>query len=137
MTSELVVQPWLREFEAQGEHELLSFYVEAYWLPILGPTPVAALRLFGRQFQRAPEGFAMPLQEASRRCGVGTREGKASPLMRALARLQQFGFARMEGSASQVIVSVRLRLPSLLDRNVRSLPAVMVNEHDRFWRGVL
>lgn len=112
-------------------HDPRSPYPERFWLPTLGPTALALLRLIAYRFDRAPEGFRLDLAETSRCLGLGERDGRNSPIARSLGRLVQFNLADEEDEG---VVAVRRHVPPINLRHVRRLPVSLQGEHDA-WIG--
>src|SRR5580704_11159477 len=67
-------------------HDPRSWYVEQFWLGIIGPTSTWLLRRMVARFDAEPEGFALDLEDTARALGLGGREGRHSPFARALNR---------------------------------------------------
>ena len=110
-------------------HDPRAPYPEIYWLPTLGPTALALLRLIAYRFDRAPDGFLLPLAETSRCLGLGERDGPNSPIARSLGRLVQFDLAEPEGGGDGGL-AVRRHVPPINRRHVRRLPVSLQAEHD-------
>jgi hypothetical protein len=64
--------------------------------------------------------------------GLGARDGNSSPLMRSLARLQQFELASPQ---DEMTISVRRALPPVHRRHVRRLPAALQARHEEWVSG--
>jgi hypothetical protein len=102
-------------------------YVERYWLPILGPSCVLALRQLANALEQSPSGFELPLAPFARSVGLGSGIGRCSPIVRTLGRLDGFGFAH----ATSDHYAVRLLAPALSRRQVRLLPDFLAELHRR------
>jgi hypothetical protein len=107
-------------------HDPRSPYPEMFWLPTLGPTALALLRLLAYRFDAAPGGFVLDLAETSRCLGLGERDGRNSPIARSLGRLVQFDLASGEGEAA---LAVRRHVPPINLRHVRRLPVSLQGRH--------
>ncbi|HUG86792.1 MAG TPA: hypothetical protein VMM13_19640, partial [Euzebya sp.] len=71
----LLVRPWQdATIDAVG-HDPRSYYVERFWLPILGPSVVLLLRRAAYAFDVHPEGTAFDLDETARDLGLSYRGG--------------------------------------------------------------
>src|SRR5437764_609278 len=70
--------------EALG-YDTQSEYAETYWLPVIGPTALWALRRLTRWLDETPEGFPLALVPFSRELGLGDGAGRSSPVVRTLA----------------------------------------------------
>src|SRR3974390_3181768 len=116
------VLPWPDPVLDVIGHDPRSWYAETFWLPTLGPTPLLLLRPLADRFERAPEGVDLPVADTAQALGLGPRDGPSSPLLRSLARLQQFELAGDDGATT---VAVRRALPPVHRRHVRRLPAAL------------
>jgi hypothetical protein len=106
-------------------HSAESAYSETYWLPVIGPTALWALRRLNRWLEGAPRGYPLALAPLARELGLGNGTGRNSPVVRSLARLVCFGLAEVRGGQ----LKVRRRVPPLAHRHVRRLPAHLVERH--------
>lgn len=102
--------------EANGHHAR-SPYVEAFWLPILGPSSLALLRRCGLELAVATE-WAVAAEELGQLIGVHHNAGANSKLVRVVTRLTQFG--AMRGGPSQF--DVRTHLDTLTSGKIARLP---------------
>jgi len=105
-------------------HPLTSEYVETFWLPILGPTTVAMLRIFGRMYQpiagiTATPSTLVPLRPLAKSLGVGDRLGRNGALMRSLGRLGDFGIMHQTAETQFTLAPY---LPNLRPAQVAKLP---------------
>jgi hypothetical protein len=121
------IRPWPDPVIDTLGHDPRAPYPETYWLPTLGPTALALLRLIAYRFDRRPDGFVLDLAETSRCLGLGERDGRNSPIARSLARLVQFDLASGEAEAA---LAVRRHVPPINRRHVRRLPVSLQSEHD-------
>ncbi len=110
--------------EALG-HDADSEYAETYWLPVIGPTALWALRRLTRWLDDAPEGYPLAIAPFARELGLGDGAGRTSPIVRTLARLVCFGLAEIRGDR----LMVRRRVPPLARRHLQRLPAHLVAQH--------
>jgi hypothetical protein len=108
-----------RALAVQHEHmDLNGDYLEYVWLPIIGPTATFIVRRFGRllgepdQRRRASVGRAA----LAAGIGVGDKGGRNSPLMRALDRLERFGFIDRDDLHISVTPVIRPVSAQMLDR---------------------
>ena len=108
-----------------------SDYVETYWLPVIGPTALWALRRLTRWLEAAPEGYPLALAPFARELGLGDGVGRSSPVVRSLARLVTFGLADINGGQ----LMVRRTLPPLARRHVQRLPGHLAAEHQSAMEG--
>ncbi len=107
-----------------------SRYVEACWLPVLGPTATWAYRRLGSLAEVHPDGANVDLVDLALSLGLGEGLGKNSLLWRALARLVTFGVARWEGD----VLAVRRRVAPLPERQVSRLSASAARAHEQLTR---
>jgi hypothetical protein len=107
-------------------HDPRSWYVEQFWLPIIGPTTTWLLRRIVARFDAEPDGFDLNLDETARGLGLGRREGRHSPFQRALSRSVSFKLARPQGPGS---LGVRRRIPPLTLRHLDHLPPTLQELH--------
>ena len=102
-----------------------SDYVETYWLPVIGPTALWALRRLTRWLEDAPDGYPLTLAPFARELGLGDGVGRTSPVVRSLARLVAFGLADINGGQ----LMVRRKVPPLARRHVQRLPGHLTAAH--------
>ena len=126
MTGAIRVMPWPDPVLDAIGHDPRSWYVETFWLPTLGPTALLLLRHLADRFDTDPKGVDLPVADTSAALGLGPREGQQSPLIRSLARLQQFDLACSDGDTT---VAVRRTLPPVHRRHVRRLPTGLQARH--------
>lgn len=130
-----------------------SWYVERFWLPVIGPTCTWLLRHVAAGLEaaavqaaddqaapgvagptadateeRAP-GFSLQIEDTALALGVGGRRGRHSPFGRALSRCVAFDLARFQ---SRDTLSVRRMLPPLARRHLLRLPPALQEEHHRW-----
>jgi hypothetical protein len=120
----------LRVVPLRGDEDRYRFdvrgpYVERYWLPVLGPSCVFALRRLADALERCPNGLEVPLAPFARSVGLGTGIGRWSPIVRTLTRLDDFGFAH----AAWDHYAVRVTAPALSRRQARLLPDFLAALH--------
>jgi hypothetical protein len=114
--------------DAQG-YDPRSWYVERFWLSVLGPTSTWLLRRLAAGLDAEPAGFELDVDEAARALGLGGRRGRHSPFQRAVGRCVTFEVARRGGDA---VLDVRRRLPPLPRRHLMRLTPTL-QEHHRRW----
>jgi hypothetical protein len=124
----IAIRPWPDPIIDTLGHDPRAPYPETFWLPTLGPTALALLRLLAYRFDRCPEGFVLDLAETSRCLGLGERDGRNSPIARSLARLVQFDLA--VDDEAEAGLAVRRHVPPINRRHVRRLPVSLQAEHD-------
>jgi hypothetical protein len=108
-------------------HDPRSWYVEQFWLPVLGPTSTWLCRRVAAGLDLAEGGFTLEPEETARALGLGGRQGRHSPFARALSRCVTFEVARWQGPC---VFAVRRRLPPLPRRHLLRLPPRLQRLHD-------
>lgn len=108
-------------------HDPRSAYVERFWLPVLGPSTVLLLRRLAEQLDTAPDGFDVHLGDVAAQLGLGFRNGRHQPLLRAIDRACTFGAARQLGDDS---LAVRRNLAPLSRRQLQRLSLSLQQEHE-------
>ncbi|MDE3087120.1 MAG: hypothetical protein KGJ77_10200 [Acidobacteriota bacterium] len=128
-----------------------SWYVEHFWLPVIGPTCTWLLRHVAAGLEAAaveaaapgdgelPDGgdtrtpasagFTLEVEHTALALGVGGRRGRHSPFGRALNRCVAFDLARFHGGDT---LAVRRMLPPLARRHLLRLPPALQDQHDRW-----
>lgn len=124
-TDPLPVVPLVDTVVESLGYEPESGYAETYWLPVIGPTALWALRRLTRWLEDAPDGYPLALAPFARELGLGDGVGRGSPVVRSLARLVCFGLAEIRGGQ----LMVRRSVPPLARRHVQRLPAHLAAEH--------
>lgn len=135
MSETIRIRPWPDPVVDTLSHDPRAPYPERYWLPNLGPTALLLLRHIAARFDRAPEGFMLPLAETSRCLGLGERDGRNSPVARSLSRLVQFDLASFD--ANGTTLAVRRSVPPINRRHIRRLPPSLQEEHEAWTRAHL
>jgi hypothetical protein len=123
----VTVRPWRDPVVEQLGFPVNSPYVEAVWLPILGPSATWALRRLGLWAGTHPDGCPVELRELAVELGLGTGLGRASPMVRTIGRLQWFGMAAW----SRDDLLVRPTVAPVTERQLRRLPERVVATHHR------
>ena len=108
-------------------HETRSTYAETYWLPVIGPSALWALRRLSAWVEADPTGVEVALPDLAHELGLGGGTGRNAPLVRTLARLVVFQLAAIDESRDAVAV---LRLvPPLARRHLQRLPDHLAERH--------
>jgi hypothetical protein len=102
-------------------------YVEIYWLPIIGPSALWALRRIGGWLSDSPDGFDMPHAPFAGELGLGSPNGRHSPMICTLARLVVFEMAVV---TPQDALAVRRFAPPVRRRLAIRLPGHLAARHD-------
>lgn len=125
----LRIVPWVDPVVDGVGHDPRSWYVETFWLGVLGPSTILLLRLLASELERAPRGFDLDLDDTARTLGIGGRRGRNAPFQRTLDRCVTFDMARPAGPAT---LAVRRHLPPLARRHLLRLPPKLQERH-RSW----
>jgi hypothetical protein len=96
-----------------------SWYVEQFWLGVVGPTSTWLMRRLAACFDVHPDGFELDVAETARSLGLGDRKGAQSPFRRALARCVRFDLARAVPAGG---LAIRRHMPPLPRRHLVRLP---------------
>jgi hypothetical protein len=110
--------------EAVG-YDARSTYAEAYWLGVLGPSALLALRRLNTGLDDNPDGFRVPVADLARELGLGHGPGRNTPVIRTLSRLITFGLADIRDDD----LAVRRFVPPLCRRHLARLPAHLRQRH--------
>lgn len=109
-----------------------SSYVEEFWLPIMGPSSVAALRWLDRRANEFQRSNIMDLAELATAIGLGATTSRHSPIVRTLERLVRFDAARTDTTdAAMPQLSVYTHLFAVPTRLVARLPHRLQTTHSR------
>lgn len=127
MPATLTIVPWPEPLIDTVGHDPRSLYVETFWLPTLGPTALLLLRHLASRFDESPATFELNVADTSQALGVGHREGANAPIVRSLARLEQFDLACSDPRSPTI--AVRRNLPPIHRRHLRRLPLTIQRRH--------
>lgn len=118
------VRPWPIPTSC-GRHPVRSEYVERFWLPILGPSALLALRSIDRAILTSVTRQAVvDLVEFGASLGIGTGTGRHTQTNRTLARLIDFDMARIVGDHLETVTT----LPEVPTRKRRRIPPALLDE---------
>lgn len=106
-----------------------SYYVELFWLPVIGPTCTWLLRRIVGRLEHDERGFHLDLDETARSLGLSGRQGRNAPFGRALTRCVTFELARWQGKET---LAVRRLLPPLSRRHLIRLPGALQEAHEEW-----
>jgi hypothetical protein len=126
----MTVRPWPDPVIDALGHDPRSQYVERFWLGVLGPSTTWLMRLLATGFEASPSGFELVLSEAATVLGLGSRGGRHSAFMRALARCCRFDLAESRGPD---VLAVRRKIPPLNRRQLVQLSPALQESH-RQWQ---
>ena len=125
----LTISPWPDPLIDRLGHDPRSWYVETFWLGVLGPSTTWLLRRLVAGLEASPEGFVLSLAETARALGLGDRGGRHSPFLRALHRTVLFELAQPR---EDDVLAVRSKLPPLSRRHLARLPESLQEAHRRW-----
>ncbi len=125
----LNVVPWPDPVIDKLGHDPRSWYVEMFWLGVLGPSTVFLLRRIAAGFDLHPDGFSLDTEDTARAIGIGGRSGRHAPFQRTVTRCVTFEMARWQGTD---VLAVRSALPPLARRHLQRLPDSLQLRH-RHW----
>lgn len=108
-------------------HDPRSIYAETYWLPVIGPSALWALRRLSAWADADAAGVDVALPDLAHELGLGGGTGRNSPVIRTLARLVVFELARIDGCNDAL--AVLRAVPPLARRHLLRLPAHLVERH--------
>lgn len=130
----LQIEPWSDPVIDNLGHDPRSHYVERYWLGVLGPSTTWLLRRMADLFDTAPDGFELDLRETAVSLGLGMRDGRHSPFMRAIDRTCKFGLARRRDTDT---LQVRRRIPPVTQGQLKRLPPAVQRQHSQWQQAEL
>jgi hypothetical protein len=125
----LVVKPWRDPVVERFGFPVHSPYVEAAWLPILGPSTTWALRRLGLLVAAQPAGVEVDLDELASDLGLRRGTARNAPMIRTLRRLEVFGMARWPSERA-----IRTTVPPLPVRFVERLSPATASMHRQMVR---
>lgn len=117
------VYGWSAQVAGDCRFDARDLYVEMFWLPILGPSSVLAVRRFADLLTNEPGGARIDLVEFGSSLGIGTGTGRHTQINRTLGRLIDFGIARF----SEDHLEVHTTLPSVPSGLRRRLPLSLLD----------
>lgn len=123
----LTVVLWLDPKVDTTGFDALGEYTEMFWLPIIGPTSILALRRLCRWTDESPNGFRVTRENLAVTLGLGEATSRNSSLIRTLTRLVDFGFARREDDR----LAVRRVVPVVPQRLTERFPDGLASRHDK------
>ena len=103
-----------------------SPYVEIYWLAVLGPSSILAVRRMAEWLEDKPSGIEITLEDLAQSLGLGRSIGRNSPIVRTLQRLLMFGLAAIAWDT----YALRRTIPPLSVSQQRHLPGYLAARHD-------
>ena len=97
-------------------HHVTSTYADMFWLPVLGPSSIALLRLIARQPNMTPLTPTRP--KLAEMLGLGGGAGAVRNIERTIRRLQDNGLAKQHSAS---IIELSVVLPTLRRRQIDAL----------------
>src|SRR5438094_10508947 len=94
----LRVVPLIDSVIERAGPEPRSIYAETYWLPVIGPSAMWALRRLSAWAEAEAARVDVTLPDLAHELGLGGGTGRNSPIVRTLARLVVFQLARIDES---------------------------------------
>ncbi len=129
VTESLPIRPWPDPVIDNLGFDPRSWYVETFWLGVLGPSTTWLLRRLATGLESRPAGFELALADTARQLGLGDKGGRHSPFVRSLARIVQFELARFDDRG---LFAVRRKVPPLNRRQLNRLPDTLRVSHQQF-----
>lgn len=114
--------------QAPGRFPTTHRYLEACWLPVIGPSASWCLRRLCTELESHPKGVSIECEDLARDLGLSTSLSSDAPISRTLRRLCDFGLARI---TDDFALEVRTELPPLsLDKVARLSDAAQNLHHE-------
>lgn len=124
----LIVIPWDDPVVDAVGHDVRSAYGEFFWLNILGPTALWALRRLVHGFDRYPLGYELDMAETAASLGLSYSSGTSGTFVKALQRCVLFGVSQPFSHG----LAVRRRLPPVAARHLARMPAGLQELHHQW-----
>ena len=121
----LMVVPWHDPVVDSVGHDAGSRYVELFWLNVLGPSALWALRRLTMGLERYPLGYELDLPETASAMGLAYTSGTSNTFVRALQRCVLFGVAQPVPDG----LAVRRRIPPVAARHLARMPEALQSQH--------
>lgn len=121
------IEPWVDPVVDELGVAPRSAYVEAFWLPVVGPSCTWLIRRLTAGLDVHPDGYEMRLDHCAAELGIGGSRSKNATFSRTVDRCVQFGLVRRDGHAG---LQVRRRLPPLSRGHARRLPDRLARLHE-------
>ena len=122
----LQITEWTDQSLETRDYPADSGYVEAFWLPVLGPSATFLFRRLNVLLEAFPEGMTTEMNDLGRELGLGTSDSRNAPLPRAISRLVRFGLARRSATGQ---LAVRRAAGPLSPHLVGSLHGFLQDAH--------
>ena len=125
-----VARAWPHAESGVVTYDARHVYVEQFWLPVLGPSAVLALRRFADWLDGRPAGVQVDLVDLGSSLGLGSGTGRHTQINRTLGRLIDYRIAQIRGDHLEVLAE----LPPVPPQLRRRLPPRLMDaltEHER------
>jgi hypothetical protein len=126
--------PWNDPLIDRRGVSAFSPYVDLFWLPVLGPSATALLKIVNIHFLLRPDNCAFGHDILSAVLGLGAGSSRNAPLPRAINRCVRFGLAKRTGSDS---IAMRRFVSPISQHHLSRLPPVLQDRHSVFLEAVL
>ena len=108
-----------------------SVYVETFWLPLVGPTALLALRRLDAWLANTSDEITVSVSVLGECLGIGAGTGRRSAVVRTLTRLVNFRLASIDSETYMI----HRELPMLSTRQLGRLPACLITAHEQLIQG--
>ena len=122
------VEPWEDTLVEAHGYDVRSSYVEAVYLPVLGPTSLLLARRLAVLMAAEPRGFVLDVADIAAQLGLGRGSGRNSVIARTLARLVIFDVAQVRDHGDTL--AVRRALAPLPLGHQRRLSPTLRRAHE-------
>jgi hypothetical protein len=111
-----------------------SYYVEQFWLPVLGPSTTFLIRLLNARLDREGNNTVIETSATAQALGLGEHPGRHAPFLRAVRRaidydLVSVGESDESSPETEILLLVRRLVPPLSKRLAERLPEPLAHEH--------
>ncbi len=120
---------WHNSYNSENSFYFRSFYLERFWLGILGPSSTWLLRMILMELEQSDNFKLMSAEELCLRMGLSANTSWNSPFSRSLRRLLDFKLAKQFGLGH---IAICQYVPPLSCRQIKSLTAESLNIHRQF-----
>jgi hypothetical protein len=126
----IVIVPWYDDVVDPIGYDPRSFYVETFWLNVLGPTATWLMRRMVTGLDEYPGGYELDLDQTASALGLTFTPGASNPFARSLNRCVLFGAAQPVAGG----LAVRRRLPPVANRHLQRMPPYLRTAHEAWSR---
>jgi hypothetical protein len=121
----IVIVPWYDDVVDPIGYDPRSFYVETFWLNVLGPTATWLMRRLVTGLDEYPGGYELDLDQTASALGLTFTAGASNPFARSMNRCVLFGAAQPIAGG----LAVRRRLPPVANRHLQRMPPYLREAH--------